>query len=39
MGIFFIIYIFIQLLPTITSFLGGLFEEKRTKRKKEEEEE
>jgi hypothetical protein len=38
MGIFFIIYIFIQLLPTITSFLGELFEEKRTKRKKEEEE-
>jgi hypothetical protein len=38
MGLFFIMYILIQLLPTITSFLGGLFEEKRAKKKKEEEE-
>jgi hypothetical protein len=39
MGIFFILYIFIQFLPTITSFLRETFEEKRAKRKKEEAEE
>lgn len=39
MGIFFIIYIFIQFLPMITSFLSEAFEEKRERKRKKEAEE